>query len=69
MEYYISTYNYLGSTLGNACFSVRTIKELFSCVLLSNNVQELDAAVSASIALNEIQNISRNVQKLQANGA
>jgi hypothetical protein len=57
MEYYISTYNYLGSTVGNACFSGLTIEELFSCMLLSNNVQELDAAVSATIALKELQEL------------
>lgn len=54
MDYYISDYNYFGSTVGNACFSGLTIEELFSCVLLSSTREELDAAVSASIALKEL---------------
>lgn len=54
MDYYISDYNYFGSTVGNACFSGLTIEELFSCVLLSSTREELDVAVSASIALKEL---------------
>jgi len=54
MKIEITDYNYFGSTVGNACFSGLTIEELFSCVLLSSTREELDAAVSASIALREI---------------
>lgn len=54
MDYYISDYNYFGSTVGNACFSGLTIEELFYCVLISSTREELDAAVSATIALKEI---------------
>jgi hypothetical protein len=54
MKIEITDYNYFGSTVGNACFSGLTIEELFSCVLLSSTREELDAAVSASIALKEL---------------
>lgn len=54
MDYYISDYNYFGSTVGNACFSGLTIDELFSCVELGSTREEFDAAVSATIALKEI---------------
>ncbi len=50
----ITDYNYFGSTVGNACFSGLSIEQLFSCVLLSSTREELDAAVSAAIALKEI---------------
>jgi hypothetical protein len=50
----ITDYNYFGSTVGNACFSGLDIEQLFSCVLLSSTREELDAAVSATIALKEI---------------
>ncbi len=52
----ITDYNYFGSTVGNACFSGLSIEQLFSCVLLSSTPEELDAAVSAAIALKEITN-------------
>ena len=50
----VTDYNYFGSTVGNACFSGLDIEQLFSCVLLSSTREELDAAVSAAIALKEI---------------
>jgi hypothetical protein len=54
MEPHISDYNYIGSSLGNAYFSGLPFEQLFSCVLLSSTREELDAAVSAAIALKEI---------------
>lgn len=50
----ITDYNYFGSTLGNAYFSGLTFSEMWSCVLISTTREQLDAAVSATIALKEI---------------
>lgn len=47
----ITDYNYIGSAIGNAYFSGLTMDELWSCVRLASNREELDAAVSATINL------------------
>jgi hypothetical protein len=52
----IPDYDYIGSAIGNAYFSGLSFTELWSCVLLSNTKEELDAAISASINLNELVN-------------
>ena len=50
----ISDYNYIGSAIGNAYFSGVSFDELWSCVMLSQTREELDAAISAQIRLSEI---------------
>lgn len=52
----ITDYNYIGSSIGNAYFSGVTFDQLWSCVVLSQNREELDSAVSATIQLNEMVN-------------
>lgn len=58
----ISDYNYIGSSLGNAYFSGMTFDQLWSCVVLSENREQLDEAVSKTIKLNEM------VKKGKSNG-
>jgi hypothetical protein len=53
-EYEITDYNYIGSSIGNAYFSGLTFDQLWSCVALSSNREELDSAVSLTIKLNEM---------------
>jgi hypothetical protein len=52
----ITDYNYIGSSVGNAFFSGLSFDELWSCVSISYTREELDAAVTAQIRLNEIVN-------------
>lgn len=54
-DYSITDYNYIGSSIGNAYFSGLSFEQLWNCVALSNTREELDAAVSATIKLTEIQ--------------
>ena len=54
-DYHVTDYNYIGSSVGNAFFSGLSFTQLWECVALSNNREELDAAVSATIKLTEIQ--------------
>lgn len=57
MNLKITEYNYIGSTVGNAFFfSGLSFDQLWSCVSLSYTREELDAAVTAQIKLNEIIN-------------
>lgn len=53
-DYEISDYNYIGSSIGNAYFSGLTFDQLWSCVVMSSNREELDSAVSITIKLNEM---------------
>jgi hypothetical protein len=50
----ISDYNYIGSSIGNAYFSGVSFDQLWSCVAMSSSREELDAAVSATIRMNEL---------------
>ncbi len=52
----ITDYNYITSSIGNAHFSGLSFEQLWSCVSLSYTREELDAAVSAQIRLNELTN-------------
>jgi hypothetical protein len=52
----ISDYDYIGSSIGNAYFSGLDFSELWSCVMLSSNREELDAAIDLTIKLKEIRN-------------
>lgn len=54
MEYKISDYDYITSAIGNGIFSGLTMGQLWSCILLSKNREQLDAAITAAIKLQEI---------------
>jgi hypothetical protein len=53
-EVKISEYNYIGSSIGNAFFSGVSFEQLWDCVSMSQTREELDAAVTATIHLNEL---------------
>lgn len=53
-DHEISDFEYIGSTIGNAYFSGLTLEQLWSCVALSSNREELDSAVSLTIKLKEM---------------
>lgn len=57
-DFQISDYNYIGSAIGNAYFSGVSFDQLWECVALSENREQLDAAVTATILLNEMQKSS-----------
>jgi len=44
----------MGSAIGNAFFSGLSMEQLWTCVALSNNREEFDAAVEAAIQLKEL---------------
>lgn len=50
----ITDYNYIGSSIGNAYFSGLTFSQLWECVFEAKTREQLDAAVSATIKLNEM---------------
>lgn len=54
MEYNISDYDYIASAIGNGIFSGLSMDQLWSCILLSKNREQLDAAITAAIKLQEI---------------
>ena len=54
MEYKISDYDYITSAIGNGIFSGLSMDQLWSCILLSKNREQLDAAITAAIKLQEI---------------
>jgi hypothetical protein len=53
-DFKISDYDYIGSSIGNAFFSGVSFGQLWDCVSLSQTREELDAAVTATIRLNEL---------------
>lgn len=53
-DFEITDWNYITSSIGNAFFSGLEFSELWDCVALSENREELDAAISATIQLKEI---------------
>lgn len=53
-EYEIDDYNYILSTVGNAYFSNVSFDQLWSCIALSSDREGLDAAVDATINLNNV---------------
>lgn len=53
-DFEITDYNYIGSTIGNAYFSGVSFEQLWECVAMSQTREELDAAVTATINLNEL---------------
>lgn len=60
-DYEITDYNYIGSSIGNAFFSGLSFEQLWNCVALSENREQLDAAVSATITMNELIKGDNNV--------
>jgi len=50
----ITDYDYILSTVGNAYYSGLSFQQLWQCVAITDNVIDLDTAVSAEIRLNEI---------------
>jgi hypothetical protein len=54
MKYEITDYNYVLSSVGNAYFSGLSFEELWYCMSYAKTREELDAAVSATIALKEL---------------
>ena len=60
-DYEITDYNYIGSSIGNAYFSGLSFEQLWNCVALSENREQLDAAVSATIIMNELIKGDNNV--------
>ena len=50
----IDDYSYIGSSIGNAYFSGISFEQLWNCVSMSSNREELDSAVSATIKLNKM---------------
>jgi hypothetical protein len=59
-DYHISEYNYIGSAIGNAYFSGVSFDQLWECVAMAENREQLDVAVEATILLNELQKIEKN---------
>lgn len=53
-NYQISDYNYITSALGNGYFSGLSMTELWDCIYMSTNREELDAAITATISLKEL---------------
>lgn len=60
-HYTITDYNYIGSSIGNAYFSGLSFEQLWNCVALSENREQLDAAVSATITINQLIKGDKNV--------
>lgn len=55
MQVEITDYNYIASAIGNGLFSGLLADQIWSCIYQSKNPQELDAAISATISLKELQ--------------
>jgi hypothetical protein len=54
MNYEITDYNYVLSSVGNAYFSGLTFEELWQCVSISETREQLDASIDATIKLQEL---------------
>jgi len=54
MDYKITDYNYITSSIGNAYFSGVSFDQLWNCVVISSSREELDAAVLATIRINDL---------------
>ena len=53
-EYFIDDYNYIVSTIGNAFFSGLTFNELWHCIFISNDRENLNTAIETLIKLKEM---------------
>ncbi len=58
MDYKISDYDYIASAIGNGIFSGLSLDQLWSCVSLSKTREQLDAAITATIQLKQLQGSS-----------
>lgn len=56
----IDDYSFIGSSLGNAYFSNVSFEQLWSCVSLSTNREELDASIAATVRLIELEGETKN---------
>jgi hypothetical protein len=54
MNYEITDYNYVLSSVGNAYFSGLTFEELWQCISISETREQLDASIDATIKLQEL---------------
>jgi hypothetical protein len=54
--YEIDDYTYISSSVANAFYSGLPIETLLSCMLLADNKEQFDAAISAAIELQELVN-------------
>ena len=54
IDFEITDYNYIASALGNGYFSGMTMAELWDCIYMSTNREELDEAISATIRFKEL---------------
>jgi len=54
MEYEISDYNYIASSIGNGIFSGLNLEQIWSCIVMCKTREQLDAAISAAVRLKEI---------------
>ena len=52
--YEISDYNYITSAIGNGIFSGLSLEELWSCISLSCDREQLDVAIAATILLKTV---------------
>jgi hypothetical protein len=50
----IEDFDYILSSVGNAYFSGVSFDQLWSCISISESREDLDAAVDATIRLNDI---------------
>jgi hypothetical protein len=53
-DFEIGSYEYIGSSIGNAYFSGVSYAQLWDCILMAQNREELDAAVDITIKMNNI---------------
>jgi hypothetical protein len=53
-DFYIADYDYIGSAIGNAYYSGLSFEQLWNCVRISSNREQLDDAVSVTILLNQL---------------
>lgn len=53
-DFHIDDYNHIGSSVGNAYFSGVSFSQLWDCMVISSNREELDASIDATIKMNKI---------------
>ena len=53
-DHEISDYNYIASAIGNAYFSGVSFEQLWTSISLSENREQFDEAIEATILFNEI---------------
>lgn len=53
-DYYVSEYDYIVSRIGRAYFSGMDFDDLWDCLALAGDSEQLDAAIVSTIDLKEI---------------